>query len=290
MLRGELTEARAHLDQAFTLYDPVGHHTLALRFGVHGRAAIPLFRSKAVWLLGYPRAARADSDQGLKDAREIGHAVSLLWGLAGAFFIDIACGDYATATTRVDESVALADEQDAAFFKAFAIMGRGWLLRLTGRVSDAVETITVGTTAMHSSGATIWTPFFLSELAIAYAELGQLEAAWRYIDQSISMVEAAKQRWCEAEVNRIAGEIALMSPRPDRVKAEAHFNRALTIARAQQAKSWELRAATSLARLWRDQGKRKQARDLLTPIYSWFIEGFDTPVLQDAKALLDQLA
>jgi predicted ATPase len=169
-------------------------------------------------------------------------------------------------------------------------MGRGWLLRLTGRVSDAVETITVGTAAMHSSGATIWTPFFLSELAIAYAELGQVEEAWRYIDQSISMVETAKQRWCEAEVNRTAGEIALMSPGSDRVKAEAHFNRALTIARTQQAKSWELRAATSLARLWRDQGKRSEARDLLKPIYGWFTEGFDTPVLRDAKALLDELA
>src|SRR5262249_8640388 len=154
---------------------------------------------------------------------------------------------------------------DAAFFKAFAIMGRGWLLRLTGRPSDAITTITAGTTAMLSSGATIWTPFFLSELASAYAVLGQVEEAWRYVDQSLTMVETAKQRWCEAEVHRVAGEIALKSSAPDPEKAEAYFERALSVARQQQAKSWELRAAMSMARVWRDQGKRDEARELVSP-------------------------
>ena len=103
-------------------------------------------------------------------------------------------------------------------------------------------------------------------------------------------VEATKETWFEAEVNRIAGEIALMSPQPDAAKAEAYFERALAVARAQQAKSWELRAAMSLARLWRDQGKRDEARDLLAPVYGWFTEGFDTLDLKEAKALLDELA
>jgi predicted ATPase len=104
------------------------------------------------------------------------------------------------------------------------------------------------------------------------------------------MVEATKERWCEAEVNRVAGEIALMSPERDAAKAEAYFERALAVAREQQAKSWELRAAMSMARLWRDQGKRDEARDLLAPVYGWFTEGFDTRDLKEAKALLDELS
>jgi predicted ATPase len=106
----------------------------------------------------------------------------------------------------------------------------------------------------------------------------------------MTAVETTKERWCEAEVHRVAGEIALKSPEPDAAKAEAYFERALAVAREQQAKSWELRAAMSMARLWRDQGKRQQARDLLAPVYGWFTEGFDTLDLKQAKAMLDALA
>ena len=130
----------------------------------------------------------------------------------------------------------------------------------------------------------------LSHLASAYAELGQFDDAWRCIGEAMTAVETTKERWCEAEIHRIAGEIALKSPEPDVAKAEAYFERAIAIARAQQAKSWELRAAMSLARLWRDQGKRDAARDLLAPVYDWFTEGFDTLDLKEAKALLDELA
>ena len=110
------------------------------------------------------------------------------------------------------------------------------------------------------------------------------------INEAMTAVETTKERWFEAEVNRVAGEIALISPEPDAPKAEAYFERALEVARAQQAKSWELRAATSMARLWRDQGKPQQARELLAPVYGWFTEGFDTLDLKEAKALLDELA
>jgi predicted ATPase len=106
----------------------------------------------------------------------------------------------------------------------------------------------------------------------------------------MTTAETTKETWCDAEIHRTAGEIALMSPEPDAAKAQAHFERAIAIARAQQAKSWELRAATSLARLWRDHGNRHQARDLLAPVYGWFTEGFDTADLKEAKALLDELA
>jgi predicted ATPase len=127
-------------------------------------------------------------------------------------------------------------------------------------------------------------------LAGAYAELGQFNNASRSIGDAMTAVETTKERWCEAEVYRVAGEIALKSSAPDAAKAEGYFERALVVARQQQAKSWELRAAMSMARRRRDQGKRQQACDLLAPVYGWFTEGFDTLDLKEAKGLIDALA
>ncbi len=133
-------------------------------------------------------------------------------------------------------------------------------------------------------------PRWLSYLAIAHAGLRQLDDAWRCIGEATSAINTANERWFEAETNRIAGEIALKSHEPDAAKAQDYFERALAVARQQQAKSCELRAAASMARIWRDQGKRREARDLLAPVYGWFTEGFDTLDLKEAKALLDELA
>ena len=291
MLGGAITEGRAHLDQSIALYDPTEHRPLAMRFGDNARVTNLYFRSKALWVLGYAEAARADVDQALKYAREDGHAVSLLWALAASFFIvDSYCGNYTTANARVDELLGLANEKDAPFWKAFGRLGRGWLLGLTGGASDAIQMITSGIAAWRSTGTTVFLPLWLSCLAAFHAELGQPDDAWRGIGEAMSMIDTAKERWFEAEVNRVAGEIALKSPEANPAKAQAYFERALAVARKQQAKSWELRAAMSMARLWRDQGKREEARELLAPVYGWFTEGFDTLDLKEAKALLDELA
>ena len=133
-------------------------------------------------------------------------------------------------------------------------------------------------------------PKGLSYLAKAYAELGQFDSAQRCCEEAKTQIKTTKERRWEAEVNRVAGKIALKSPEADIAKAEAYFERALAVARQQQAKSWELRAAMSMARLWRDQGKRDEARELLAPIYGWFTEGFDTRDLKEVKALLAELA
>jgi predicted ATPase len=130
----------------------------------------------------------------------------------------------------------------------------------------------------------------ISHLAGAYSETGNFIEASRSIDEAIEMANANKERWYVAEINRIAGEIALKSPERDEAKAEEYFERALTVARHQQARSWALRAAMSLARLRRDQGKPDEAYELLAPVYKWFTEGFDTRDLREAKALLDALA
>jgi predicted ATPase len=153
---------------------------------------------------------------------------------------------------------------------------------------NAVQTINCGMTAWRSAGSTLWTPFDLLYLAKAYAVLGQFDQAWRCVGEAMILMENTKETWCEAEVHRMAGEIALLSPERS-AKAEAYFERALAIARAQKTRSWELRGAMSMARLWRDQGKRQQARDLVAPIYDWFTEGFETDDLKEAKELLDEL-
>ena len=164
---------------------------------------------------------------------------------------------------------------------------RGCLLASTGKAADAIQMITSGITAFRSTGSTLFTPWHLSNLAKAYAELGQFEDAWRCLDEAMM---ATRETWCAADFHRMAGEIALLSSEPNAEKAQAHFERALAIASEQQAKSFELRAATSMARLWGEQGRRADAYDLLAPVYGWFTEGFDTLDLKDAKALLDELA
>jgi class 3 adenylate cyclase/predicted ATPase len=286
---GEIADGRAHLDCAITLYDPVEHRPLATRFGQDIGAATLSWKSLAFWLLGYPQAALADSEHALKVAREIGHSATLMYVLNFSAWTHILCGNYAAANALVDEFSGLKDQTGSLFWGAWGMMQRGCLLALTGKASDAVQTITSGLTAMRSTGTTMWMPLWLSSLARANAEIGQFDDARRCIGEAMAAVETAKERWCEAEVNRIAGEIALLSPEPDAARAEEYFERALAVARAQQAKSWELLAAMSMARLWRDQGRRDEARDLLAPLYGWFTEGFDSRDLKEAKALLDEL-
>jgi predicted ATPase len=290
LLTGEVAESRAHYNRAFALYDPTEHRLLATRFGQDAGVSILSFRSLALWVLGCPEAALADAHNALRHAREIGHATSLMFALSPrTSFTHIQCGNHAAASAQTDELVAMADDKGALFWKAEGMILQGNVLQ-TGKVSDAVQVMTAGFTALRSTGATFWMPWHLSCLANAYAELGQFDDAWRCFGEAITAVETTKEKWCEAEVHRVAGEIALMLTEPDVPKAEAHFMRAIAVARRQQAKSWELRAAMSLARLWRDQGKPQQARELLAPVYGWFTEGFDTRDLKEAKALLEELA
>jgi predicted ATPase/class 3 adenylate cyclase len=287
---GDIAQGRAHYNQALALYDPAEHRPLATRFGTDAEVSILSFRSRAMWLLGYPEAALADADQALKDAREIGQAATLMHALNHTtMFVHIPCGSYRAAKAALQEVIALADEKGALFWNVVGTMNEACVLTLTGKAQDAIQMFTSGIGAYRSTGATIWRPLHLSHLARAYAELGQFDDAWSCICEAMTTLKTTKEKWLEAEAYRMAGEIARLAPEHDAAKAEAYFERALAVARAQQAKSWELRAAMSMARLWRDQGKRDEARDLLAPVYGWFTEGFDTLDLKEAKALLEQL-
>jgi predicted ATPase len=287
---GDIAQSRAHCDQAVALYDPAKHRSLAARFGQDIRASTLSSRSRALWLLGYPEAALGDTDGALKDAREIGQATTLMFALGETLYISIFCGNYAAANTDADELIALADEKGTLFWKAAGMLHRGVLFASTGNASKAIQMITSAIAARRSTGPAIYNhPWNLSQLAKVHADLGQFDEAGRCIGEAMITAETTKERWSDAEIHRTAGEIALASPERDAAGAEAYFERALAVAREQQAKSWELRAAMSMARLWRDQGKRQQAHDLLAPVYGWFTEGFDTLDLKEAKALLEQL-
>ena len=203
-------------------------------------------RSLGLCFLGYPDAARADADHALRDAREIGHAPTLMVALFWGALTHLHCRDYATASAQLDELVALAHEKGTPFWKTLGRIVQGCVLVLAGYASDTVASIASSITAYRSTGSSHWMPLCLSILAKGHAQFDHFDHAWICIDEAIAAVEATGERWNEADVHRIAGEIALMSPARDTAEAQTHFERAIEIARAQQARFWELRAATSL--------------------------------------------
>jgi predicted ATPase len=209
---GDIAVSRAHYDQAIALYEPVEHQPLAFRFGQDVGVSILSFRSLALWVLGYPEAALTDTNHAVRRAREIGQAAGLMYALNVASLIHILCGNHVTAKTNCEELVALADQKGSAFWRAFGMLPQGYLVALTGKASDAFRVITSGITAFRSTGATMWLPLYMSQLASAYAELGQFDDAGSCVGEAMTVAETTKERWCDAEINRVAGEIAVKSP------------------------------------------------------------------------------
>ena len=290
LFTGDIAESRTHYNRSLALYDRAELPLMTRFGGVDSRVSALCFRSQSLWMLGYPKAALADAVQAMSYSRAAGHAVTLINTLCLSSLTNVFCGHYATARAQLTEGIALSGEKSAIFWKAQATSTLGVLFALMGKAADAVNMIGDGLTMWRSTEGTASVPFYLSYLAKAHAMLGRFDEAQRHIDQAIATIEVTGERVWTAEVHRLAGEIVLASPSPDAAKAEAHFEHALSVARQQQAKSWELRAAMSVARLWRDQGKLPQARELLAPVYGWFTEGFDTLDVKEAKALLDALA
>jgi class 3 adenylate cyclase/predicted ATPase len=290
MLTGDISKGLEHYNQAFAFYDPAKHRSLATRFGQDVGVSIFVYRALAQWMLGYPDTALADANHAVEDARAGGQAGTLMYAQFHTSLTNVLCANHAAAIEQSDEVVRLADEKNAAIWKALATMQKGCVLALSGKASEGIEMITSGIATYKSTGSRVYLPIFLGHLARAYAEVDQFDDAWHCIGETLSAVETTKERWYEAEINRISGEIALKLPRLGPPQAEIYFERALTIARAQQAKSWELRAAMSVTRFWRDQGMQEKAKALLAPIYGWFTEGFDAHDLKEAKALLAEIS
>ena len=203
---GEIAQGQSHFDQVLALYDPATHRPLATRFGQDAQVATLTFRSLGLWMLGYPEAALADAEHALRSSREIGHAATLMYALAGTTLAHILCGNYSTANMQSDELIALADEKGGPFWKAFGMMNQGCVLALTSKASSAVKIFSSAIAAWRSTGSTLWLPLFLSYLSNAYAELDQLDDARRCIGEAMTAIETTKEKWCEAEIHRMAGK------------------------------------------------------------------------------------
>ena len=201
---------------------------------------------------------------------------------------ELLSGNVTAAETHEQELFSLAQEKLAPLWRAHAIIIRGRALSMKAQAADSVKLIETGLKDFESTGATHFKPFFLAELALAFGQCAEFGKATDCILEALNTVEKTKERWAEAEIYRVAGELSLGVRNTH--DAEAQFTRAISVAREQHAKSWELRAATSLARLWKNEGRGREARDLLSGIYGWFTEGFDTRDLKNARALLDTLA
>jgi hypothetical protein len=213
-----------------------------------------------------------------------------MFALSAAAQTNLYLADLAAEAMWLDELAILAEEKGAIQWRVLENCMRGGLLTMTGNPNDAVQMLTRSITSLQSAGERPWALLGMPWLALAYAQLKKPNEAWDCISGALALIKESNLRIIEAEVHRVAGEITLLSPKRDVVKAEDCFACGLAVARQQQAKSWELRAAMSLARLWRDQGKMREARELLAPVYGWFTEGFDTHDLKEAKRLLDELA
>jgi class 3 adenylate cyclase/predicted ATPase len=288
-LSGEFQTARLHLDQAITLYAPEEHRSLATRFGQDIGVASLVYRSFVLYRLGYPDGARVDVDEALKCARDLGQAGTLLYALLGAAFFDVACGRFDLAEAPVEEMFALSERLGLPLWKGFGELLRGCIFVATDRGDQATPLIGFGLSALGATRMTIFSPFGLTWLARAHAACGRVTEAQNALSEALDVVSKTNERWDEAEIHRTAGELAASLLRADPRAAESHFRQSLAIARRQDAKSFELRAAINLARLWRVQGRRDEARELLAPIFGWFTEGFDMPDLVEAKALLEDL-
>ena len=285
---GEFTTGRIYLEKAVLLYDPA-HRPSYSELVPHD--ARVLLRIQLSWLLaclGHLDQALFQREMALDEARRLSHPPTLAVALGGAWttgsFVRLESG---SLLRDADETMALATEHGLGFYRALALIQRGWCLAALGLADQGIPLLTAGLAIMDELGFIAWRPRYLTLLGDARRMAGQWQAALEHVAEARRLAEATEERCFQAETVRLTGDS--LSAMGDRNGAEADYREAIAIARAQSAKLWELSASMSLARLWRDQDKRPEAHALLAPIYGWFTEGFDTPVLKDAKALLDQL-
>ncbi len=247
----------------------------------------------ALWYLGYPEHALQKSQEGLTLARELSHPRSLCLALRFASRLHLLRGEGAVAHERTETVIAFSMEHGIAPGVAAGMILQGVALVELGRTEAGITQIHQGLNAWRSLGAKAYLPLYLTWLADAYGDVGQAGEGLSVLAEAQSLVDTTGERDQEAEIHRLKGELILNAEcgvRSAELTPETCFLKALDISRTQESKSLELRAATSLARRWQQQGKRQDAYDLLAPVYEWFTEGFDTADLQEAKGILEELS
>jgi DNA-binding winged helix-turn-helix (wHTH) protein/predicted ATPase len=288
MVAGRLAASRSHLEAGLAVFDPNIHSLVVHQAGTHSPVSSQAVLGLVLFCLGFPDQALARSTAAIAEARRLGHSPSLAGSLAfGAKLLSLG-GDNAMLGDWVDQLVAVATEQGFPFWGALGTIYHGWIKVKNGDVAVGISLLRRGSIAYLATGAKTWAPHHISLLARACEIVGQIEEAMALLDDALLIADRTGERWFAAELHRYRGQLLLRQG--DAEAAERLYRKALSIAGEQEAKLWELRAATSLARLWGEQGRRGEARELLAPVYGWFTEGFDTADLKEAKALLDQLA
>jgi predicted ATPase len=287
---GELAAARAHLERGIAVYEPERDRAAALGYGFTIGVACHSYLGRVLWHLGYPDRAVAQHNLALADAAGASHPMSEAYALVSAALLYQLRREVPRAHELADATLALATERGFPFIAALAMILRGWALAEEGRHEEGIARLREGLTAYRATGAENERSHWLALMAEACDAAGQIPEGLRAIAEAFGKIEQTHTEDYKAELYRLEGKLRLRLDPPDDDRVEASFRRAIETARAQEARSFELRAATSLARLWRGQGKATEARELLAPIYGWFTEGFDTADLIEAKALLDELA
>jgi predicted ATPase len=286
---GEFASAKAHEEHMVALYDPQRHHALSFTYGMDPGVYSLIWVSWILWLLGYPDQALKRIQDAIALAQELDHphSLGLAVGFAGMIHLYF-LREFEAAQAYVEPMVELSAKEGLAFHEAFGITMRGSVRFEAGEVEEGIEQMLRGRGSIEATGVRAWRTMVFAELAEMHGKAGQAEQGLSVLGETLALVEETDERFYEAESHRLQGELLLMQD--DETEAEVSFQKAIEVARRQQAKSWELRAAISLSRLWGKQGKREEARELLSEIYNWFTEGFDTADLKEARALLEELS
>jgi class 3 adenylate cyclase/predicted ATPase len=287
---GALPAARQHLEDGIARYTPDQRRTPAFRIGQDLGVSCRTNAAVTLWLLGYPDQALAHLHEALALARELSHPFSLAWARGWAALVSQFRRDVPAVHEQAEAVIALSTEHGFPQWVAWGTGLRGWVQAMQGQGEGGMVQVRQGIADLRATGAALFVPYFCTVLADISDHLGHTEDGLQALAEAHTLVEQQEERWWEAEVCRLRGVLLLRQTGTPHAEAETWLQRALDVAHHQQAKSLELRAAMSLARLWQHEGKRNEALELLTPIYSWFTEGFDTADLQEAKALLDALS
>jgi class 3 adenylate cyclase/predicted ATPase len=286
LLAGGFAAARTHLEQVLALHEPASYAITVQQTGSHPRMT-QAFLGNALLCLGYPEQAEARSNAAIAEARQLAHPTSVAVSLViGALQLSLT-GDSATLRVRAEELDAVATEQGLPAYRAWAAIYRGWGLVDQGDVTGGIALLGDGVAAYRATGGAMWMPRFVALLAAANALAGHLDRAAALLGDAVDDAQRTGERWYVAELHRQKARLLLRQRHAE--AAEAQYRQALDVARAQHAKLWELRAATGLAQLLREQGRRGDAHQLLAPVHAWFTEGFALPDLRAARALLDDV-
>jgi predicted ATPase len=288
MAIGDPVAARSHLEEGIALYDPHQHRSHILRFSLDPGAVCLSRASWVLWLLGYPDQALRRSQEALALAHALAHPHNLTIRQMCAAMFHLFRRESQAARTQVEAAITLSPGHASRQYQAAGTILQGWCLAEQGRGAEGVAQMQQGLAAYRATGTEMYRPYYLALLADGYGKAGRAEEGLRVLAEALAAVEGTGERWWEAELHRLKGELLLAcaGSRQRWLEAEGCFQQACEVARHQQARSLELRAAASLSRLWQRQGKRTAARQRLADVYGWFAEGFDTADLQEANALL----